>query len=56
MKRIVDCHVNIWNPDQLTELWRGQMARMRPDCMDRLVHAVEDLQLKSQAYRKASAD
>jgi len=28
---IVDCHVNIWNPDQLTELWLSQMARMRPD-------------------------
>ena len=27
----VDCHVNIWNHDQLTALWRNQMARMRPD-------------------------
>jgi predicted TIM-barrel fold metal-dependent hydrolase len=28
---IVDCHVNIWNPDELTPLWREQMARVRPD-------------------------
>ena len=31
MKTITDCHVNIWNPGQLTALWRGPMARMRPD-------------------------
>ena len=28
---IVDCHVNIWNHDQVTPLWREQMARVRPD-------------------------
>ena len=45
MKRIVDWHVGFAYVDP-----------RRPDCMDRLVHAVEDLQLKSQAYRKASTD
>ena len=28
---IVDCHVNIWNHDQVTSLWREQMMRVRPD-------------------------
>jgi len=28
---IVDCHVNIWNHDQVTSLWREQMERVRPD-------------------------
>ena len=28
---VVDCHVNIWNHDQVTSLWRAQMTRVRPD-------------------------
>jgi hypothetical protein len=28
---IVDCHVNIWNHDQVSSLWREQMVRVRPD-------------------------
>ena len=28
---IVDCHVNIWNDDQLTPLYAQQIGRVRPD-------------------------
>jgi len=46
---IVDCHVNIWNHDQVTSLWREQMVRVRPDGApglladaDTLYEAMED--------------
>jgi len=47
---IVDCHVNIWNHDQVTSLWREQMVRVRPDGTpglladaDTLFEAMEDV-------------
>lgn len=27
---IVDCHVNIWNDDQITPPYAGQIGRVRP--------------------------
>ena len=50
---IVDCHVNIWNHDQVTPLWREQMARVRPDGMPGLLADADTLYQAMQDVYKA---
>jgi uncharacterized protein len=50
---IVDCHVNIWNSDELTPLWREQMARVRPDGAPGLLADADTLYAAMQDVDKA---
>jgi hypothetical protein len=50
---IVDCHVNIWNHDQVTPLWREQMARVRPDGAPGLLADADTLHQAMQDVFKA---
>ena len=50
---IVDCHVNIWNHDHVTPLWREQMARVRPDAAPGLLADADTLYQAMQDVYKA---
>jgi uncharacterized protein len=49
---IVDCHVNIWNPEDVRPLFREQMARIRPGGMD-LAADAETLHAAMQGVDRA---